>query len=532
MARKSTWYSTGKRYNRATLSRSRGWWRKAGVLLDESGKEMAERLIFYAGEEGVASAAGFSVPTVPTVSAAAPEPAVASSQPLVTDRAVYAPGAVARIGWPPMLPADTADRYLVRFIKRPSPENGDTTCLAPTAGSETIASYLWLSSELEMLLACRPECWSADGSLDLRAVDRLLIGCRWKRYSLSGLLQTLPAYPYLPETVLALGGRVESELGNRLKGGSVVALDNRNGLTYTGEITPDSRFVMGVDDFTEGHSFFIQAYNQKGKSYHFRIVPDEATFPPVVNLPRAFWERKDRAASSGTAGEARAVTLPEGESGERHYQLEGVEVTARSRKKQKAPNRYFEPFLLTDDLLRQNAYGDLVPYLERLVGLQVKKVSLDPSDRSDNPLSFRYAVFTSRGVSALRVAADPYDYQSGEMPVLLDGMLVDTHQVLTTVNPQSVVSIERLTPAQALAHTSQGMNGALLIKTRGGGGSLFMSKGIHYHPEGLSPFAVSPAACPSSVRVPDEEGIYLLVAEGIDGEGNPRRFASEIRVER
>lgn len=491
----------------------------AGVLRDEGGTALAERLIFWpaGGEVSV------------------------SSGTLETDREVYAPGALAYVRLDSVSGAEVAGRYLVRWVEKPGVEEeaagqqGSVGSGAEGLGFETLASYLWISSELEVPLAYRRGMRLTGGELDLRAVERLLLGCRWKRDSLATLGQQPPARLFEPETVMTLSGRVETELGNRFKkGGSMVALDAANGLTYTGEITADSRFRMGVDDFLDGHSFFMQAYNPKGKSYNFRIYPEEETYPAVVNPLRVFWERKDGAVlrSEAEPEEEEVRAFGQGKGKERHYRLQEVEITGRARKKQKAVNRYYEPFLITEQMLRESVYGDLVPYLERFVGLVVKKLPLYSGEEPKNPLSYRYGLFTTRGASVLRGVDDPYSYQVDEIPVLLDGFLIDTHLVLTTLHPQNVVSIQRLTPAQALAYTSHGMNGAVLIKTHGNNGSLFVSKGIHHHPEGLSPLALPAPSLPCTLRVPDKEGVYLIVAEGIDGEGNPRRFTREIRVVR
>lgn len=46
----------------------------------------------------------------------------------------------------------------------------------------------------------------------------------------------------------------------------------------------DGTFEIGVDDFKEGDSFFLQAYNKRGKSYNYRIrIPDESY--PGIHLP-------------------------------------------------------------------------------------------------------------------------------------------------------------------------------------------------------------------------------------------------------
>lgn len=68
---------------------------------------------------------------------------------------------------------------------------------------------------------------------------------------------------------MALSGYVETESGRPLKKGHLIAINNNKGFTYDADIL-NGRFVIGVDDFKEGESFFLQAYNEKGKSMIIR----------------------------------------------------------------------------------------------------------------------------------------------------------------------------------------------------------------------------------------------------------------------
>ena len=455
---------------------------------------------------------------------------------LQTDRTVYRPGCLAEIG---CLPADSSARYLYRIEKIGEDSPGDPAfweTQAPVSGfraheAETIVTYLNLFSDLEWPLGDWRGLYTKEGELDRAAVDRLLIGNRWKRYKLTDVLQNRLPLPYQPETVLALTGRVESELGNPLKkGGTLVALDNATGFTYTGQLMPDSRFQVGVDDFPEGHSFFIQAYNSKGKSYKFKVIPDNDTYPIVDNRLKYVFERKERGNAEIEADVRGEITFSYDKHHRKNYHLPEIEVAARIPREEVELNRIYEPFKITEEQIDRFAYPDIIPLLDRMVGLNVKKVSLDPTDYSDEPLYFRYGIFTTRGVSSLKGSQDPHDYQVGEMPVILDGVLTDTHQVIMNYPPQVIHSIERLTPARALAYTSYAFDGALLITTRGWKSSEFVSKGIRYKPEGISPLATPPPVLPGRLRVPVEEGVYRIVAEGVDGEGVPRRFTRRIEV--
>ena len=115
-----------------------------------------------------------------------------------------------------------------------------------------------------------------------------LLTRKWGRFVWQDILQDSYDYLYKPEDVLALSGYVETESGRPLKKGHLIAINNDKGFTYDADIL-NGRFVIGVDDFKEGESFFLQAYNEKGKSYDYKIIMDNDTFPGVVNLYKEFY---------------------------------------------------------------------------------------------------------------------------------------------------------------------------------------------------------------------------------------------------
>ena len=320
-----------------------------------------------------------------------------------------------------------------------------------------------------------------------------------------------------------------------MKGGSLVAVNTDTGFTYEGGIDATGRFRVAVDDFADGQTFFMQAYDRKGKTFGYKVIPDPEIYPGVDNrlktgrVEERLWADSISSSSVRIASDGISVSI--GENEEKNYHLPEIEVAARIRKEAPETQDFYFQRKITEEIIRKRSYPDILPYLQDLSGIRVGKVSLNPSAEEGDLSVFRYAIFTTRGAAVLRKISDPYQRQPGELPVLLDGSLVDTHHVLTTLDPQNVASIERLTPGQALAYTSFGFDGAILITTRDYRKEKPESKGILWQPLGLSPADDLPAQLPDSLVLPRRPGAYRLIVEGIDGLGVPRYEEKQIVVQ-
>lgn len=84
---------------------------------------------------------------------------------------------------------------------------------------------------------------------------------------------------------------------------------------------------------------------------------------------------------------------------------------------------------------------------------------------------------------------------------------------------------------QALAYTSFGFDGAILITTRDYRKEKPESKGILWQPLGLSPAKERPAGLPDSLKLPCRPGAYRVIVEGIDCSGVPRYEAKRIVIQ-
>lgn len=284
---------------------------------------------------------------------------------------------------------------------------------------------------------------------------------------------------FTPEEVLTLSGSVETESGRPLKKGTLIAINNNNGFTYDADIAK-GRFVIGVDDYKEGNSFFLQAYNEKGKSYGYQIIMDNDTFPGVVNLYKELSAIKDVTASVRI--DSAAIYSENRQDGAKTFHLPSITVTARIKKEIPSTKEFYAVNFLDEKVFEDPPYPSIIPYLERMIGFKVYQDTNTQQD-DETPGNGKYVIRTTRGAATL---GGGITREGGELIVLLDGYPVDTSWALETLHPADIRSIERLTPSQALRYTSSGFAGAIHIRTKGYKKAETKSEGTVYVPIGLS----------------------------------------------
>lgn len=295
-----------------------------------------------------------------------------------------------------------------------------------------------------------------------------LLTRKWGRFMWQDILQDSYDYLYKPEDVLALSGYVETESGRPLKKGHLIAINNDKGFTYDADIL-NGRFVIGVDDFKEGESFFLQAYNEKGKSYDYKIIMDNDTFPGVVNLYKEFSMGIKEPASSAYIDSFSIYHLP------------SITVTARIKEDIPSTKEFYGVNYWGEKEFENPPYPNIIPYLERMIGFEICEIQQGEDEKMS--VNEKYEIRTTRGAALI---GNSITRNGNTLVVLLDGYVVDTTWALESLHPADIRSIERLTPAQALRYTSLGFAGAILIRTKGNDKVEPKSKGLIYAPGGLS----------------------------------------------
>lgn len=424
---------------------------------------------------------------------------------LLCDKEIYNPGEDLQLS------LNTEDSLYcagIRFIDL-------TDTLSSQLQSDIISELLFASDFATPVPYIRQSLFSADRNMKQQA-DWLMVTLRWNRFDLTDTTKTLR---YEPEQLLTLHGRVETEMGFDLKKGSLVAMQTDNGFTYTADVLPHGRFVMGVDDFQEGSSYFIQAYNQKGKSYNLKVIPDADTFPGIDNRLKSFYRKRKQPITTTNVHATDTFTYYYDNQNLKNYRLPEIQVQARLKVKEPENKYFFTPSKITQEAIDQFSYPDLLPYFERMVGVKVEKTTNG------------YMIKSLRGMSLLAMGGDSIGgLRPDEIPILLDGTYVETDWVINTLDPKMVKSIERLSPGQALAYTSLGLNGVIMITTREYTAPKSEPKGIQYLPLGLSNLALPPPELPGKYKVPAFPGDYLISAQCISPSGIPYNLTKIIKV--
>lgn len=423
-----------------------------------------------------------------------------------------------------LFPGDTTQTYFYR-IQRAEYEAG---ILFP---ENTITSSLWITSELS--LSGEEQLLFTQSGFDRQAIDRLLICKKWQRFELKKNHQSPIDYTYKPEQVLTLTGKVETEFGWKQKEGHLVAINTDIGATYEGEIRQDGSFEMGVDNFLEGNTFFVQAYDKKRNIGKYAVLPDNDSYPPVTNRLKHFYSIINQPLpSTGIVTVTDSLISYYKKDDESHGSLPEIQIAARIKTKDTVEtDDFYSQHKITEEIIKKTPYPDIRPYLDRLIGIRIVKIPLDEgsSSEGEEPSLFRYAVCTTRGVSTFKKSASPYDLQPGELPILLDGFPADTHHALTSLDPRSITSIERLTPAQALAYTRNALNGALVIRTRTYKEEKRTPQGVSYQPFGLFSLELEQVPC-KYLKAPKTTGSYWIIREGLNGQGVPHCEVRKVNI--
>ena len=304
---------------------------------------------------------------------------------------------------------------------------------------------------------------------------------KWGRFSWQTLLQNTFIYRHKPEIVMTLTGRVETESGKLLRKGLLIAINKNNGFTYEADIN-NGLFTMGVDNFKEGDSFYMQAYNEKGKSFGYKVMPDNDTFPGVINLYKAFYMKGD-IPDSQTQIDSTSIYYTHNDRGDKIYHLPSVTVTARIKEKVIPTKEFYGVNYIGEEEFESPSSPSLIHYLERMIGFRVIRYQDKNRDTGIGSESDKYIIQSTRGMSKL---TNPVSGNSEEIVILLDEKPVDTTWAIESIDVSDVRSIERLTPTQALRYTSQAFSGAILIRTKTYKKKKIESQGIIYTPLGLS----------------------------------------------
>lgn len=310
-------------------------------------------------------------------------------------------------------------------------------------------------------------------------------------------------FNYTPEKIMTLKGRVDKEYG-KLRKGTMTAFDYKRGLHYDCDIQPDGSFIMGVDDYPPETTFYLQAFNEKGKKGEYRIEMVNDTIPTVC-IPHLKWEPKQSLQS-----DLQTTTLDT----TRMHWISEVTVEAKNIKPAPSSLRFYRVNYLEAKDLETGAHKNLESVYRCLKGVQIC---------TDDITGSPYLIST-RGPSTFE--------GTGKIPIFVDGYRTNEEEnIFELLNVTEIKSIEYISASRANIYGSGSLDGVILIKTKGANSSKkeLFSYGYCYAPVGISP-SLSEAkggveifmlpegkAGECKLQLPMQQGDYILVVEMICG---------------
>lgn len=343
-----------------------------------------------------------------------------------------------------------------------------------------------------------------------------LCSAQFKRFRLKEAVeQDTALYVHLPEQVMAFGGWIENMNKRPQKGGTLVAYHTGNDLVYDAEVGRDGRFVMAVDDYADGESFFLQTLTPKGKPEFATIHPDEDTYPGFVNTRPFRLPRPRHVESEVCVDMASELDYVVGNDRVRNYVFPEVTVKARLRAEDppKETNQFYRINFADREKIEERNFQTLYDILRDMPGITVCKEEKEDGT-SGNYQGSEWVIFSNRGPSVLSSRNSDSNSQNNNLPILVDRMLFhkDQYEFLLSMPAFEIESVEFLRPWQTIAYLHGAINGAILIKTRSYKERPDLpSKGSMYTPTGLSPFS-GQAVVPRSWTA-FHSGRYRLVVD-------------------
>lgn len=357
-----------------------------------------------------------------------------------------------------------------------------------------------------------------EGTTDLQA---WLGAATFRRFDLVQAVKNDSAvYRYMPQQTMSISGIVydDDNAKHPMKGGRLVAYNAANRLVTDTCVAKDGRFTVDVDYFKDGTEFFLQAINSKGVLIRGVIKVDDTSYPAIGTLPTIGIGKK-RYAESITEIDAE-------EKGGDSRALPNVTVKARVIRADKRIDKKFYGVRYVDyEFFEKYNSQTVLDALRRMAFIRVVLVSKslddDPASASkrrsnSDPMETYYVIVSTRN--------------GGTLPMIFDGTVVDDKraQQIFEMPIMQIESIEQLSTAEALMHTTHALNGAISILTKKlGAPPLKDAKGIRCWPPGLTDTTIPTE---TALKAPEKPGDYTLDVDIITPDGNVKSLTRNVTV--
>lgn len=319
-------------------------------------------------------------------------------------------------------------------------------------------------------------------------------------------------YRHKPEVNMQIQGQVKYARAP-LSEGTLVAYNRENGQTFDTTLDKKGRFILPVEDFQQGESFFVQAYSKHGKAEIYDYEMKNDTLPGISN-----WNKIKGALLSNETTEWNSAQF----SFEGINELPEVIVKSKVIKEKKdpfTPDRFNGKLYLDSKALEEHSYqsfADIVQYFHNYMYL-----ALIPTEEEDKESSLQLHNINKSGLNQWALFTRRASTLGGtQIKILIDGIHVTATEAMNMLEVSQTKSVEYLRGGPALAVTHGAINGVLYILTKGYEKKKVESKGIQYLPPmGLSNMDMKRQT--DQWKVPTVSGKYQVLIDIISPtEGN------------
>lgn len=288
-----------------------------------------------------------------------------------------------------------------------------------------------------------------------------------------------------------LQGKVKKEVAGAVDDGKIIAI---NALTRDLSEAPLSKggiFNIDLGAFTDSTSFYLQAYNKKGKSNFFVIEIDSIYKPDFVpthgKIKKAMNTFSSREQIKDIAFED---VIPE------------VNVTAKKKKKHVEASKFYEGRTFTAQKIRDRSFHSLEQIINSMYDVRVASIPSDPDEKT-----FEKVIFNNRTQSIISNGYVPI------VSIMIDNSFFDFEQANNFLDVNDIEEIEYIPAIRATIYGARAFNGVVRIETKSGWREqLAPSQGIKFYPKGFSERTER-----ASWHKPDNQCIVVTGKELLDG---------------
>ena len=275
-----------------------------------------------------------------------------------------------------------------------------------------------------------------------------LCSASFKRLNMNEVLTNGINMKYKPEVEMTISGEVKYRSGKVLKKGRVVGYNFEDGKTNETSIDENGHFELPVYDFSNGDSFFLQAYDSEDNADVYNYEMQSDTLPAMYN-----WVRdKQQTFLNDTFSEHDLSRFGLKDSNI----LPNLVVKGRVKKDNHVPtNRFYSTRYMDSEQIAKKGIRTFTQLMQQFAGIISWNGSYgynpDPDGKQsgqgsgggggDPVPTYSGGAISGRGASTL---------SGGYMPFILDGIEVELAQVFN-LDPYEILSVEIAAPWQTMA---------------------------------------------------------------------------------